>query len=123
MSNIHLGEFGKECVVPDDSWESPFSVEIKEISKTLNDELENQVIAVVCEAGIMVDKEELIKALNYDRNQYEKGYTDACKTRVEVIHCRDCTYHSGSYCHYKYSYGAYVRDDHYCGYAEREECE
>ena len=27
--------------------------------------------------GIDVDKEELIKALNYDRQQYEKGYADA----------------------------------------------
>jgi len=37
----------------------------------------------------------------------------------EIIRCKDCKHHSGSYCHYKYSYGAYVRDDHYCGWAER----
>ena len=39
----------------------------------------------ICEYGIEVDKEELIKALNYDRNQYEKGYNDALdKIRAEI---------------------------------------
>ena len=46
-------------------------------------------------------------------NKYEPS------AQPEIIRCKDCNHHSGSYCHYKYSYGAYVRDDHYCGWAER----
>lgn len=37
---------------------------------------EIQIMATVNQV-VSVDKEELIKALNYDRHQYEKGYADA----------------------------------------------
>lgn len=40
-------------------------------------ELENQVMKAVGEVNIRVNKEELLKAFNYDRKQYEKGYRDA----------------------------------------------
>ena len=39
---------------------------------------EMQIMATVNQY-VSVDKEELIKALNYDRQQYEKGYADAQK--------------------------------------------
>ena len=29
--------------------------------------------------GYQIDKAELIKALNYDREQYDKGYYDGCR--------------------------------------------
>lgn len=37
---------------------------------------EMKIMAVINQ-HVSVDKEELIKALNYDRHQYEKGYADA----------------------------------------------
>lgn len=37
---------------------------------------ENGIYKAVREQGIVVDKDELIKALRYDRGQYEKGYRD-----------------------------------------------
>lgn len=37
---------------------------------------EMQIMAKVNQV-VSIDKEELIKALNYDRHQYEKGYADA----------------------------------------------
>ena len=37
---------------------------------------EKMVINAVRNVGVNVDKEELIKALQYDRNQYTKGYED-----------------------------------------------
>ena len=40
-------------------------------------ELENQVMKAIGGVGIRVNKEELLKALNYDRKQYDKGYQDA----------------------------------------------
>ena len=38
---------------------------------------ENMMYVVNRAVGYDVDKEELIKALNYDRDQYKKGYADA----------------------------------------------
>ena len=47
------------------------SIEIK-----VREHNEMQIMAAVNQV-VSVDKEELIKALNYDRHQYEKGYADA----------------------------------------------
>ena len=44
------------------------------IQTELNTELENNVYKAVTKYDIAVDKEELIKALKYDRNQYNLGY-------------------------------------------------
>ena len=38
--------------------------------------MENDVYTAVQNVGIYVDKEELIKALSYDRGQWEKGYAN-----------------------------------------------
>ena len=38
--------------------------------------LEGEYLKAVQRVGIHVDKEELAKALSYDRGQYEKGYED-----------------------------------------------
>ena len=35
--------------------------------------------------GYDIDKDELIKALKYDRNQYDKGYADALKNKKELL--------------------------------------
>lgn len=39
-------------------------------------EQEGNVYKAVLEQGIVVDKDKLIKALQYDRDQYDKGYRD-----------------------------------------------
>ena len=39
-------------------------------------QLEGEVMKAVQKVGVTVDKEELLKALKYDREQYEKGYRD-----------------------------------------------
>lgn len=54
-------------------YESPIDVIFEDV-KTM---LEDGVMKVTQGMGIRVDKEELIKALNYDRDQYEKGRNDA----------------------------------------------
>lgn len=40
-------------------------------------QIEGDILRAVQKYGINVDKEELIRALKYDRDQYEKGYDDA----------------------------------------------
>lgn len=54
-------------------YESPFDVIFGDVKMMLED----GVTKAAQDVGIRVDKEELVKALNYDRGQYEKGRNDA----------------------------------------------
>ena len=38
-------------------------------------QIENEILKATQKVGVIVDKEELLKALLYDRGQYEKGYS------------------------------------------------
>lgn len=48
-------------------------------------QLENDVVKAVCGYNINVDKEELIKALNYDRGQYNAGYKDGYEDALQEV--------------------------------------
>jgi hypothetical protein len=56
-------------------YESPIEVILKQIRF----EYENDIIKAVHETGVLVNKEELVKALQYDRDQYRKGYEDGIR--------------------------------------------
>lgn len=62
------------------SYKSPIEIwyddNISEIASQITEHSEMQIMAQINQ-HVSVDKEELIKALNYDRQQYEKGYADA----------------------------------------------
>ena len=65
-------------------WESPISVELEKIEREYIDEQERYIVQEThWITGIKVDKEELVKALSYDRSQYEKGYADGKKDAVK----------------------------------------
>ena len=51
----------------------------------VKDKCDNAVFRAVQEVGIEVDKDELLKALQYDRGQYEKGYSDGRLYKPPVI--------------------------------------
>ena len=51
-------------------YESPINIIISKLCT----KLESDCVKFVQSYGFDVDKEELAKALNYDRKQYEKGY-------------------------------------------------
>ena len=57
-------------------YESPIMVTVQEMSTMCNEVIDDHVLQVVKKIGVVVDKEELIKAIQYDRGQYEKGYAD-----------------------------------------------
>ena len=59
-------------------YESPITItEIaKDISERVDSELCERTLRVIETYGIEVDKAELLKALAYDRGQYDKGYSD-----------------------------------------------
>lgn len=71
-------------------YESPLEKIYSNIqSQIIKQDEENMMYAVNQAVGYNVDKQELIKALNYDREQYKKGYADAMsvieniKTEIE----------------------------------------
>ena len=67
-------------------YESP----IKVFQSNLEMQFEGEILKAVQRIGITVDKDELIRALRYDREQYQKGFDDAMKTAVPVVRCEDC---------------------------------
>ena len=69
-----MGEAILDNILHAPKYKSPISI----IQKGITTQIEDDVCKAVWEYGIVVDKEELIKALRYDREQYEKGYADGC---------------------------------------------
>lgn len=67
------------------NYQSPIDIAMGQ----MNTVFENEVFKAVRNVGINVDKDELLKALRYDRCQYEKGYNDRDS---ELIRCKDCKY-------------------------------
>lgn len=68
--------------IPDfEGYQSP----IQQIVDDMSLKMENNVYTAVQNVGIYVDKEELIKALSYDRGQYEKGYADGYSAAMETV--------------------------------------
>ena len=63
-------------------WIKMYKSPIDELINDVVTEEENAVVRAVVKCGINVDKDELVKALAYDRGQYEKGYADA---KAELI--------------------------------------
>lgn len=55
------------------SYQSPIELTIRESANKFQ---ENAIMKTVFNLGINVDKDELIKALNYDRDSYHRGYMD-----------------------------------------------
>lgn len=72
-----------------ENYESPILV-VEQATKSFNETVDSLIMSEVRRVGVYVNKEELVKALAYDRGQYEKGYEDAKKEMPEVIHCKDC---------------------------------
>lgn len=63
-------------------YESPVTIYTQEINRQMNEHLEESVFRITRAYGIDVNKEELLKALAYDRGQYEKGYEDGRASAV-----------------------------------------
>ena len=61
------------------NYESPVEIFYQETLPKINDSVDSVIVQTVCNVGVDVNKEELIKALAYDREQYEKGYINGYK--------------------------------------------
>lgn len=67
------------------AYESPISVWWSDTKiEQLRDEYDNLIIKAVKNVCPEVDRDELIKALEYDRGQYEKGFADGIAYKPPV---------------------------------------
>lgn len=62
-------------------YESP----IKVVQGELETQLEGEILKAVHRGGVAVDRDELIRALRYDREQYQKGFDDAKRDAAERL--------------------------------------
>ena len=65
------------------SYKSPIELITSQYCSSIEDAIYQSVLKV----GIDVDKEELLKALEYDSGQYQKGYDDR---DAEIVRCNEC---------------------------------
>lgn len=66
-------------------YKSPINFVFGDIQTQILKQQEDDVYMAVQKCGVDVNKEELIRALQYDREQYEKGYEDAVRQVKEDI--------------------------------------
>ena len=88
-------------------------------------QIEGDIYRAVASYYPNVDKEELLRALKYDRDQYHKGYADGRRDAMdELVKCKEC-----SHCAYpdsnnlEYGYCGvvhlYVKPNDFCSQGER----
>lgn len=60
---------------------------IRTIASQIELTMEGEILKACQRVGVNVDKDELVKALQYDRKQYEKGYKDGYeKGKEDALH-------------------------------------
>jgi hypothetical protein len=103
-------------------YQSPFDLFMEKAGIAAAEFLDNEVFKAAFSVGVTVDKEELIRALQYDRGQYDKGFNDGIMAAAdELVRCKDCIV---SYCHGDDDFvcgrsGVNVDPDDFCSYGER----
>lgn len=68
-----------------DDYISPIEVFASDMMIEVERKQEGEILKAVQNVGVNVDKEELIKALAYDRDQYNKGFRDGIARRMEEL--------------------------------------
>lgn len=100
------------------SYESPINI----IYRDVQTKLEGDVFKAIQNYNIEVNKDELLKALTYDRNQYNKGWSDGYAQAAEdIVHCKDCKYHNTSICVINTKWKMNIDDKCYCYWGVRKE--
>lgn len=99
------------------SYRNPIEV----IQTQMRNQIEGEIYKEVMNVGVNVDKEELLKALQYDREQYQKGYKDRDN---QIVRCRDCKHSEHWYgnkqrCFLWNEDGIDVFEDGFCNYGKR----
>ena len=65
-------------------YQSPIEIKCVNEAKMISEHIENKIYnEIVHQFGVFVDKDELVKALNYDRGQYQKGWIDGYNEAIK----------------------------------------
>ena len=98
---------------------TPLSAIYKEVKKDIDGQIIESVLKATRAVNVTVDKEELLRALRYDRDQYDKGYADA---KAEIVHCEDCVYRMNHNDDYMCGINvlAYIKVTDFCSRGERK---
>ena len=115
----------------DIDWKSPLQLKINDacekFGRATAKAFDDMIFEAVAEVGIEVDRDKLIKALAYDRGQYEKGYGDGYRAaKDEIVRCKDCKFwfrnngHDKNGCPITDS-DIWMDDSDFCSHGERKE--
>lgn len=80
-------------------YEAPIRL-FEQVINAQNIQIENGIMRAVRSYGIDIDKEELIKALRNERDQYSKGYADGIILFAERVVTELLENYSAEYCHW-----------------------
>lgn len=97
----------------------PIELEISNLEQQINDGIEGLIMKAVSNVKVKVNKPELIRALELDKELREGKL-------VEVVRCKDCKYRRPFYrdkgiCDLWATDGIDVFDDGFCNYGERRD--
>lgn len=69
-------------------YKSPIELITSDFQIKVGKSVDEQIYNAVLNVGVNVDKPELLKALQHDRKQYQKGYADGMKDFAERLRNR-----------------------------------
>jgi hypothetical protein len=76
-------------------YKSPIELLTTDIYTKIVKQQEEDIYQAVVKTGVNVDKEELTRALRYDRGQYNAGYMDGqADAMADLVRCKDCKYYT-----------------------------
>ena len=104
------------------AYESPIKL-IETMTENIVDEtnkaVDEYIYKSILNVGVDVDRNELIRALRYDREQYEKGYRDGQR---DIVRCGDCKWYKTENCsvatHWMFDLDSWY-SDWFCADGER----
>ena len=72
-----------------EGYKSPIDLYIKKVAQEITTRRENEIVAQITEyTGLDIDKNELVRALAYDRDQYNKGFRAGYERALFDISCQ-----------------------------------
>ena len=107
-------------------YKSPIEIEWNDIVSDAVGKGDEYILRCVQQVGVNVDRDELVKALEYDRGQYEKGWNDRDS---EIVRCKDCVYATRNYwgrivCAVNNEPALFSKtEDYFCAWGRRREDE
>ena len=96
---------------------------VKKAAMDVGRQTDEIIMKAVVKVGVEVDKEELIRALRFDRGQYQKGYSDGYEAAErKIVHCRECRDYYSCWDRYRCRLtGEEMLPESYCSRGARKE--